>query len=59
MSNGWTIYPPLSAMNEEPPAVQENPFEIYLKCFQILLILLLAFTAFKTGQKFNRINKEN
>lgn len=59
MSSGWTIYPPLSAMNEEPQTVVENPLEIYLRCTQILFILLLTFTAFKTGQKFNRINKEN
>lgn len=53
MSNeGWSIYPPLSAMNDKIP--EETSSSFGLLQFTVLgFVLLLAFSAFMTGKKFN------
>ena len=53
---GWVIYPPLSAI--EKIEVKESFFicsPIYLVLFQLSLIVLAAFIAFKIGRNFNTI----
>lgn len=58
VNGGWSIHPPVSANNGELPVVSENPLTLFLKYFQIFLILLLVFSAFRTGQKFNTQKNE-
>lgn len=60
IEEGWTIYPPLSAV---PPQKVETSYFImdplYMFILLALFIIILAYSAFKTGKKFNRINNEN
>jgi len=53
---GWVIYPPLSAI--EKIEVKESFFicsPVYPVLFQLSLIVLAAFIAFKIGRNFNTI----
>ena len=62
---GWTIYPPLSAMT---PEMQEqmkesmvNPIislSVIIRFFQFALVILLAYTAFITGKKYAELKHE-
>lgn len=48
---GWTIYPPLSALPQEIPE-RESPVHIaYIYICQALLLLLFAFTLYRTIKK--------
>lgn len=51
----WSVYKPL---NTKLTIIPENPFLLFLKCFQVFLIVLLVFSAVKTGQKFNTLKNE-
>ena len=59
IEEGWTIYPPLSAAS--PQKIENSYFimkPVYMFILLGLFIISLAFSAFKTGKKFNRINNE-
>jgi heme/copper-type cytochrome/quinol oxidase subunit 1 len=59
IDGGWTIYPPLSAAT--PQKIETSYFimqPVYMFILLALFIISLAFNAFKTGKKFNRINNE-
>ncbi|MCO5946304.1 hypothetical protein [Mucilaginibacter flavidus] len=55
--NGWTIYPPLSALPKVQPNIpKEMPFEHFFNVFaytQIFFILLLVIVAVITGKNWN------
>jgi heme/copper-type cytochrome/quinol oxidase subunit 1 len=60
IAGGWTIYPPLSAVSQQK--IETSYFimkPVYMFILLALFIISLAFSAFKTGKKFNRINNEN
>jgi len=53
---GWVIYPPLSAI--EKIEIKESYFicnPVYLVLFQVSLVILAIYTAFKIGRNFNTI----
>ncbi|WP_294822554.1 hypothetical protein [uncultured Flavobacterium sp.] len=54
--SGWAIYPPVSAMPNGATIQQEPPGNgtQYIFMVQFVLLLLLAFTAIKTGQKIKK-----
>jgi len=55
--NGWTIYPPLSALPKVQPNIpKEMPFEHFFNVFiytQIFFLLLLVVVAIVTGKNWN------
>ncbi|PZR24279.1 MAG: hypothetical protein DI539_00985 [Flavobacterium psychrophilum] len=59
VEEGWTIYPPLSAVS--PQKVEASYFimqPVYMFVFLTVFVIGLAYSAYKTGKKFNRINNE-
>lgn len=60
-TSGWTIYPPLSAGESEHPgeniSTNLEVFSYIIFVIQVLLLILLAYTGFKTGVNYkNRID---
>lgn len=55
MTIKWSVY---QSPDTKLTVIPENPFLLFLKCFQVFLIVLLAFSAFRTGQKFNTQKNE-
>lgn len=61
VNNGWTIYPPLCAIENQLDNIVENSSnDIYLKIvsnsiitIQIVLMFLLVFCGYKMGKKYN------
>ncbi|WP_452219625.1 hypothetical protein [Lacinutrix salivirga] len=57
-TSGWTIYPPLSAGEIEPENLpQKNDFSMFstiINILQLVLLILLAFSGFKTGQHYKK-----
>lgn len=53
---GWTIYPPLSALPQEIPDSDSEPLinTCYLLLLQAILILLIAYTAYRIGKNQKR-----
>ncbi|MHA3788362.1 hypothetical protein ACX0HA_09155 [Flavobacterium hauense] len=58
IDGGWTINPPLSAAPKKIETVYFIMKPVYMFILLALFIISLAFCAFKTGKKFNRINNE-
>ncbi|MGQ3085906.1 hypothetical protein [Flavobacterium sp.] len=54
---GWNINPSTGTLSDETRPMKENSgnTSFYLIITQFILMLLLAFTAFKTGQKFRKV----
>jgi hypothetical protein len=59
IDEGWAIYPPLSAPPVKIGVVYFIMKPVYMFILLVIFIIILAFSAFKTGKKFNRINNEN
>lgn len=55
MTIKWNVY---RSSDTKLTVIPENPLTLFLKYFQIFLILLLVFSAFRTGQKFNTVKNE-
>lgn len=59
IDGGWAIYSPLSAA--APQKVETVYFimqPVYMFVFLAVFVIGLAYSAYKTGKKFNRINNE-
>ena len=59
VEGGWSIYPPLSAQ-PNVVEVEEKNFLVdgaYLYALQSIMMLLLAYTAYKTAQNLKRRNQ--
>ena len=54
---GWTVYPPLSTIEQKSNLTWRN-LETALKIPQILIITILVYLGYKTGQKNKLQNKE-
>lgn len=58
IDKGWTIYPPLSAPPVKIGVVYFIMQPVYMFILLAFFVISLAYSAFKTGKKFNRINNE-
>lgn len=56
-NEGWSIYPPLSAMEDKIPEETGSSFGT-LQFIVLGFVMFLAFSAFMTGKKFNTQRNE-
>jgi heme/copper-type cytochrome/quinol oxidase subunit 1 len=59
--NGWTAYPPLSALEPESfPEVDLAPFSLILSniflCMQMLITFALLYATFCWGRQYKKLN---
>lgn len=58
IDGGWAIYPPLSAAPQKIETAYFIMQPVYMFVFLTVFVIGLAYSAYKTGKKFNRINNE-